>query len=191
MKIGVDIDGVLFPWVDVANEALVAKFGIEDPGPHTSWSYLKDQCLTREQWTWLWTAEGQQRVFGQVWRAYSDATEATRRLLRAGHEVHFVTHRDPRRTATLTAMFLSYHFSAHPWAGVHIIQNGTPKRSLGRWDVFIDDKPDTVFDFLANTTTKVFAPARPWNVDELRDLRSSLVLYDDPQDIVEWVEAQS
>jgi hypothetical protein len=41
------------------------------------------------------------------------------------------------------------------------------KRTLQRWDVFIDDKPETVWDFLGHTDAQVFAPVRPWNVDEL------------------------
>lgn len=194
MLIGVDIDGVLFPWVDVANEAVAERFGIPNPGPHTCWDYLKD-VLPPEAWRWLWSAEGQDVVFGQVERTYADAVEAVNALLKAGHRVHFVTHRDPRRTAVYTAAFLHLHFGRHPWAGVHVVQNSVAKRRLQRWDVFIDDKPETVWDFLGYTDAQVFAPVRPWNVDELDGYASSatpgLVHYTDPAAIVEWVEART
>jgi hypothetical protein len=65
------------------------------------------------------------------------------------------------------------------------------KRTLARWDVFVDDKPDTVFDFLANTNAQVFAPVRPWNVNALEDGIGGFRHYTDPMDIVRWVEARS
>lgn len=191
MNIGVDIDGVLYPWAEIANEAVMERFGVPDPGPHQHWTWLKEQ-LTSEQWRWLWTAEGQNVVFGQVERVYDDAVPAVNALLRAGHKIHFVTHRDPRRTALHTAAFLHLHFGGHPWAGVHVVQNGTPKRTLGRWDVFIDDKPETIYDFFDHTArTQLFAPARPWNTElaEVCDY-PQVVRYVDPQEIVEWVDAR-
>lgn len=191
MLIGFDIDGVLFPFEECANEALVARFGIPNPGPWTRWNYLKE-CVEPEAWEWLWSAEGHADVFGQVERVYPGAVDAVNVILKAGHRVHFVTHRNPRRAAIYTAAFLHVHFGGHPWAGVHVVQNAVAKRTLARWDVFVDDKPDTVWDFVANTDAQVFSPVRPWNVDELGDLDAPrFVHYTDPADIVEWVEARS
>jgi hypothetical protein len=60
--------------------------------------------------------------------------------------------------------------------------------------VFIDDKPETVWDFLANTGAQVFSPVRAWNVEELEGYASSgtpgLVHYDDPRQVAEWVLAR-
>lgn len=191
MRIGFDIDGVLFPWSDCANAALMAEFGIEDPGPHVSWEHLSSK-VTPEQWAWLWGNEGSRAVFGQLDRVYPRAIEAVNALLRnPKNKVHFVTHRDPRRTSVLTASFLELHFGGHPWAGLHVLQNGTPKHELAEWDVFVDDKPDTVLAFLAWTGTEVFAPVRPWN-SSLATLQAEDYFgfhhYDDPAEIVEWVE---
>ena len=194
MNIGVDIDGVLYPWDEVARDVLVERFGIERPGPSTCWSYLKD-VLPGELWRWLWSAEGQEEAFSRTWVTYPGATDAINGVLKLGHSVHFVTHRDPRRTAVWTARFLARHFYAHPWAGVHVVQASVAKRRLLPWDVFVDDKPDTVFDFLANTGAMVFSPVRPWNVDELEGVaaggRTNLVHYTDPEAILEWVGARS
>lgn len=194
MLIGVDIDGVLFPWDECARDALVAKFGIERPGESTSWFYLKE-TIAVEHWAWLWSTEGQNDVFGRVGRVYPGAVAAINAILKPGdHDVHFVTHRDPRRTAVHTAAFLHLHFGGHPWAGVHVIQASVAKRTLARWDVFIDDKPDTVWDFLGNTNAKVFSPVRPWNGElnesylwHLVNDGERLVHYDDPQEIADWV----
>lgn len=189
MNVGIDIDGVLFPWVDVANETLVRRFEIDDPGPHISWRYLQ-RTVTPDQWAWLWSAEGQDAVFGQVDRVYPDVVPAFEALLRnPARRCHFVTHRDPRRTALHTATFLTRNFGSHPWAGMHVVQNGVRKCDLIEWDVFIDDKPATLLDMLAWTNAHVFAPARPWN-EELEGLHSPrFTRYDDPWEIVEWVRS--
>jgi hypothetical protein len=192
--IGVDIDGVLYPWDECARDALVEQFGIERPGPSLDWDYLKNN-VPSECWRWLWTAEGQDAAFGQTGRTYPHVADAVNAILRHGeHDVHFVTHRDPRRTAAWTAAFLTRHFGGHPWAGVHVTQASVAKRTLGRWDVFIDDKPETVCDFLHNTEAKVFTPARPWN-QELNDVvlfqaahgGDRFAFYDDPREVAEWV----
>lgn len=185
MRIGFDIDGVLFPWDETARDALVARFGIVRPGPSTEWSYLK-KAITPEQWRWLWSPEGQDWSFGRF-DVYPGASEAVLAILKAGHEVHFVTHRDPRRASAHTAAYLARHFKAHPWAGVHVLQTGTPKHALMEWDVFVDDKPSTVFEMLTHTGAQVFSPVRAWN-DTLEELESPrLVRYIDPACVAEWV----
>lgn len=162
LTIGFDIDGVLFPWTDVANEALVKKFGIEDPGPHVSWEHLKTRT-TQECWQWLWSPSGQDAVFSQVDRIYPAMSRVVNRALVQGHRIHFVTHRDPRQTAVHTTRFLQRHFGAHPWAGVHVVQNSVRKATMLPWDVFVDDKYETCRDLLHRTNAQVFSPVRPWN----------------------------
>lgn len=187
MKIGIDIDGVLFDWAGAANQAAMDKFGIPDPGPHVTWGHLKD-TVTGKQWAWLWSAEGSDVVFSQINSCYSDAVCAVNDILAAGHKVHFVTHRDPRHTASHTAFFLRRHFGRRPWAGLHLVQRATAKRTLGRFDAFVDDKPETVYDFLWNTEAHVFAPVRPWNAEELGDVTDAgFTHYSDPQEIVSWL----
>ena len=70
-----------------------------------------------------------------------------------------MTHRDPRRTAVLTATFLSLHFGRHPWGGVHIVRNSVEKHRLMPWDAFVEDKPETVWKFLKQERALVLAPA--------------------------------
>lgn len=182
MRIGIDIDGVLFPWDDVAAEAVASRFRIPNPGASGHWYHLRD-TLPPTAWRWLWSEEGQNAVFSQVGRTYPGIVEVVRSLLKVGHEVHFVTHRDPRRTALHTATFLSIHFGRHPWAGVHVIQNDVRKARLLRWDAFVDDKPETVLDLLGEERIKVLCPARPWNT-ELED-ELFLTRYTDPLQILE------
>jgi hypothetical protein len=192
MNIGVDIDGVLFPWAEVANEACVEKFGIDDPGEHLRWGHIKP-FLTPEQWRWLWSKQGQDRVFGQIDHTYPGAVEAVLELMRAKHRVHFVTHRDPRRTAVHTARFLDLHFGRYQWEGLHIVRSGVAtndhrvgKADIMTWDAFIEDKTETVDDLIERTDALVFAPARPWNsdLDQRHKKTGRLVIYNDPMTIV-------
>lgn len=189
MRIGVDIDGVLFPWDTVARRVLHARYGDVSQEPSRTWSALKGE-VSKSAWHWLWSTEGQQRVFGQIEHSYGDAVDAVRALLDTGHQVHFVTHRDPATTIHHTAAFLREHFWGRRWAGVHSIRSTTHKTDLGRWDVFVDDKPSTVLGFVERESTRVFAPRRPWNESELEDV-PGLSLYDDPMDVVRWVEGVS
>ena len=193
MRVGIDIDGVLYPFNELANAALVERFGIPDPGPWTYWNYLKD-VVTREQWSWLWSAQGQDVVFGHVEAVYPGVVEAFSSILKSGHEVHFVTHRDPRRTALHTAAFLTFWFGSHPWAGVHVIQRGMAKHRLAEWDVFVDDKAETCEEMLFRTRAQVFAPVRPWNAELERfhseHSASRLIHYTDPRQVADWVLSQ-
>lgn len=196
MKIGVDIDGVLFPWADAANSAVMERFGLVDPGAHVTWDHLKES-IPADAWAWLWTQEGLDTVFRQGWRIYDGIAPVVRWLMAAGHEVHFVTHRDPCATGTLTAAYLARHFSGVRWAGLHVLQPTVAKRTIGHWDAFIDDKPETVLDFVNNTSAWVFAPVRPWNT-ELNDVTlfqqahrmETFIHYDSPLEIAEWAAAR-
>lgn len=191
MRVGVDIDGVLFPWDDVARQALQSKFGIHTRAS-THWYDLRD-TVDPKAWRWLWTREGQDYVFGTTGAVYMDAVIAVDTLLHLGHEVHFVTHRDPRRTLHHTADFLGRHFQTGPrWAGVHSVKNTTKKWNLGHWDVFIDDKPETALAMAEREAGMVFAPLRPWNRAELEGADGPhLHVYTDPMDIVTWVRERS
>lgn len=189
MRIGIDIDGVLFPFDDVARDVL-HRFGGVSREPSNRWSALKDE-VSGKAWRWLWTPGGQAIVFSQAKRCYPDAVQVVRELLtNTYHEVHFVTHRDPAITGTYTAQFLEYHFRGLRWAGLHMLgqQATMTKRHLARWDVFVDDKPETVFEFLAHTDTQVFAPRRPWNESELEDTMR-LTVYDNPGVILDYIAA--
>ena len=192
MRIGVDIDGVLFPFDKVARHVLANQFpGRKVPQhPSKSWSALKGE-VAPELWRWLWSPEGQHRVFRMINYRYGDAIEVVREVIsETDHEVHFVTHRDPAITGTYTSRFLAEHFHGLRWAGLHMLgqRATTPKWKLARWDVFVDDKPETVHAFTSGTFTQVFAPRRPWNESELED-NLYLTVYDNPGVILDYIAA--
>jgi uncharacterized HAD superfamily protein len=159
MLIGCDIDGTVYPWSEAVNLALVEQFGIDDPGPHESWNYLRDR-LDKEQWYWIWSREGAEAVFGRTEMMYPGA-ERTINALAREHEVHFVTHRNPYRLTSVTGAYLAHHF--RNYRGVHVLDNSTSKHTLAQWDVFIDDKAEIAEEF-SETEALMLVPARPWNV---------------------------
>lgn len=184
-----DIDGVLYPWEDKARAALQHRTG-RTLEPSGTWNGLRHQ-VSKSDWWWLWnTPEGRHASFGDPTAGYPDAVDAVRRMLENGHDVHFVTHRDPATTLGYTHQFLLYHFGGLRWAGVHSIRGSLEKYRLARWDVLVDDKPGVIWDTaLRSPGTKLFAPARTWNTDLEDDDR--VTLYEDAVDIVAWVEANS
>ena len=160
MRIGVDIDGTLYPWTLAVNAAVTERFGVEGLTEHTHWNYLKDM-LTPEQWAWVWSKDAAETVFGQD-SVFDGCIDAVNELTKE-HEVHFVTHRNPLYTGAVTARWIAERFSNY--AGIHVLSSSVSKTKLGEWDVFIDDKPDTIEEFLNETNSVVFIPDRPWNRD--------------------------
>lgn len=167
MRIGVDIDGTLYPWTQAVNAALGYVHGVEGLTEHTHWDYLKD-VITPEQWAWCWSKEAAEAVFGQD-KEFEGCVPAVNALIQDGHDVHFVTHRNPQLTSGITAKWIADRFEGY--SGLHVLSNKVAKTSLGTWDVFIDDKPDTIEDFLANTDALVLIPDRPWNKEVKGGLR--------------------
>jgi hypothetical protein len=96
--------------------------------------------------------------------------------------VHFVTHRHPTYVAEITARWIRHYFKNY--SGLHVLSNKVSKTSLGHWDVFIDDKPDTIEEFLANTDTLMYVPSREWNKDVVGGIR-----FDDWKEVLDGISA--
>lgn len=164
MLIGLDIDGCIYPWTLAANEAVAERYGLEGLTEHTHWDYLKDR-LDDEGWKWLWSPDAASEVFGRMDMIYEGAQEVIQALCDE-HEVHFVTHRNPARCGALTAIYLAHYFKGYK--GVHILDNSVSKVGVLKFDVFIDDKHETICEFQGawdGVAPLILAPARPWNVD--------------------------
>lgn len=162
LKLCIDIDGCVYPWTQAVNIAVERQFGIRDIGDHLHWDHLKD-FLTEDQWHWVWSKHAAEKVFGQsLW--YPHSREVINRLIKRGVEVHFVTHRNPRNTAEVTARYICESFPRYH--GIHVIDNSIEKSSIVNGlnaDAVIEDKPSVIDDLLWKTGAKVLVPVRPWN----------------------------
>ena len=193
MKIGIDLDGVLYNWDAEARALLNERYGDVSPNTSTSWYGLRSE-VTKSAWNWLWSPEGQALAFGNLASVYEDMVDTAAALMEADHEVHFVTHRDPRNAAVPTAQLLQHHFWRHRWAGLHLIRSTTQKCDLSRFDVFVDDRPETIYGFMDRRPgTKLFAPSRPWNTELAEDMDDDdrVEVYTDAADVYHWVEGQT
>jgi len=91
MKVGVDIDDVLFPWYDKAHAACVAA-GIANGVEPTTWSPHEEYGRTLQEWLDVLEAV---TLDGTLYtgKPYPGAVEALGRLHDAGHSIHLVTAR--------------------------------------------------------------------------------------------------
>jgi uncharacterized HAD superfamily protein len=166
LRIGVDIDGVMYMWEKTARYMLreiLPDSPYDKSGPlgqpFSHWDYLDDHC-TAEHRKWLWS-EGVKLGLFRHGHLYPGTIKAIRQLAELG-DVIAITHR-PKSAVHDTIAWLAYQNL--PLAGLHILTNQEPKSQVKpRCDVYIDDKPENVDDFLYNTEArKVALMDRPWN----------------------------
>lgn len=185
MVVGFDIDDVLYPWVPIVHRTVLRELNIDLP-PLTRFSEWE---IYPDAWNWLWQEHVQLEIISHFHRVIKGMKGVVRHIAEAGHEVHFVTHRKQPEYSTLpTAKFLERHFGHFPWGGVHVLSPHMPKAELMDWDVFVDDKSETIRDVLHRTDAMCFAPARTWNVDLEGYGDGRLVRYTDPWAIAKWVD---
>lgn len=160
MRIGIDVDGTLYRWTTSVNAAVEERFGVAGlDDPHPRWDYLRE-VLTPEQWRWVWSRDAAEAVFGRRDMAYPGSRRAVNSIC-AEHEVHFVTHRNPRVLTGVTGQWLASRYFGY--AGVHVLYHSVSKVGLADWDVFVDDKAETIAEF-ENAGVRILIPDRPWNV---------------------------
>lgn len=165
LRIGIDVDGCLYPWSRAVNEAVASRFDLDGLVDHTHWDYLREQ-LTDEQWHWVWSDNAVLPVFGRFDLIYPHAREVVNDLCKR-HDVHFVTHRNPATTAAVTAQWIGHYFRGYK--GIIVCDGSVSKATLAAWDAFIDDKPKTVHE-LRESGVPTLIPKRPWN-EEFRGSR--------------------
>jgi uncharacterized HAD superfamily protein len=164
VRIGVDIDGVMYQWDRTArymlrnvlpNSPYKAILQFESQG----WDWIKDQVAPKH-WQWLWT-EGIQEGLFRYGNLYPGTIEAIRDLATLG-DVVLITQR-PKQAVPDTLAWLS--MLNLPISGLHFLTAGENKASVRpQCDVYLDDRPDNVIDLRAGTNaTRVCLMARPWN----------------------------
>ena len=176
MRIGLDIDGVIYKWDKTARYMLREvlpgspynvpwlKEWDQDPTwdlhqESTRWDCIKEN-IHPEHWKWLWT-EGVRLGLFRYGHLYPGSIQAVRELATIG-EVVLITHR-PKQAVEDTLAWLSYQNL--PIMGVHLLTNEENKGLVRPGvDVFLDDKPQNILDMRAgNPKTFTYLMRRPWN----------------------------
>lgn len=184
MRVGVDVDGVLYHWERTARYLLRTERGcVNLDHASTDWNMIQRRVAPQD-WRWLWR-EGVELGLYRHGHLMTGAIEGMRALEAAGHDLVVVTHR-PAEAVHDTLAFLSYHFNDVDLAGVHILGGSAPKSSIA-CDVLIDDKPENIDDWLDNTSGHAVLFDQPWN----RDYRVSYFTLERFERAVDWREAVS
>ena len=165
MRIGLDVDGVLYQWDKTARYMLreilpgstYSKYG---PLGRTSthWGYIQEN-VSKDDWSWLWK-EGVAMGLFRYGHSFPGMVKDVRALAEKGDLV-IITHR-PQQAVNDTLDWLSYQ--KLPLSDVHLLTRQEPKSSVRpECDVYIDDKPENCADLARNTSGKVFMMSRDWN----------------------------
>jgi len=164
VRIGLDIDGVMYKWDKTARYMLREvlpdspyKETLKQEAQH--WDWIKDN-VSPEHWDWLWT-EGVRLGLFRYGHLYSGTIQAVRKLATLG-EVVLITHR-PKQAVNDTLDWLA--FQQLPISGVHLLTNMEPKSQVQpECDVYLDDKAENVLDLAKNTSGEAYLMRRPWNM---------------------------
>lgn len=166
MRIGIDIDGVMYAWDKTA------RYMLRDVLPNspykevlkqesTGWDWIKGQ-VSPEHWNWLWT-EGIRLGLFRYGHLYPGTIQAIRKLAEIG-DVVLITHR-PKEAVPDTLAWLA--LQNLPLSGLHLLTRGEPKSIVHpQCNVYLDDKPENFVDFRDRTNARLVAlMRRPWNAD--------------------------
>jgi len=160
MKIGVDIDDVLYPWYDTAHEVCV-RAGITNGVTPTQWDVPADYGCTLEEW--IATLQGG-TLDGSLYSGppYPGVLRSLERLVEAGHTIHLVTARGwlqhGHEIKRHTVAWL------REWEVPYSSLTFSRDKTILAADVFVDDSP-TNYDTLWQAGLACFLIDQPWNQD--------------------------
>jgi hypothetical protein len=135
VRVGIDIDDVLYPWYDVAHQ-ICTRAGITNGATPTSWQPFHEYGCTDQQW---FDALAAATLTGELYSAapFPGTPEQLSRLIDAGHTVHLVTARGFMQNGTeirqSTIEWLDDWSIPH-----HSLTFAKDKRAV-LTDVFLDD----------------------------------------------------
>lgn len=179
LRIGLDLDGVIFNFTDAFARLLTKQTGIAFPLKDTNfpatWDWDKAAGVTAEDSKAVWRDICQDNsTFWQDLRPLDGAQETLRqvnRLAKDGHDVYFISTRIGSRAKLQTEKALYELGVDYPTV---LISGNKPPVIYGlNLDMFIDDKPETVQEIAA------LADARHKNGDTMA-IRGSVFLKSAP-----------
>jgi len=161
MKIGVDLDGVLYEFDKTARYMLREYRGYRHTthGLHeesTHWDYISER-VRPEDWRWLWR-EGVQLGLFRYGHVVAGGIIGLKGLLDAGHKLVVITHR-PTEAIPDTLEWLAYQ--RIPFSEIHILSDKEPKTNVDA-AVLIDDKPENCYQWMA-AGRRALLFNRAWN----------------------------
>lgn len=158
LRIGVDIDDVLYPWYDQAHAASVAA-GITNGRTPSTWAPFEDYGCSDQEW---YDALSAPTLDGSLYFAdpIPGAVEAMHQLTECGHVLHLVTARGALANGNLIRKHTIDWLAAHgiPFESLTFSRDKT----IVDVDVFIEDHPKNA-EALAKVGRTVILIDRPYN----------------------------
>jgi 5'(3')-deoxyribonucleotidase len=161
MRIGVDMDGVIYSFVDSLRHYLVTHKGFEkyDLGESTSWNFFKDNWgMSTVDFLQHFEDGVNAGVVFLHGKPEEGAMKHMRQLREDGHTIHIVTHRSVgKKSIQNTGEWL--HREHIEFDEITFAQDKTTVRDL---DVFIEDNIEN-FLTLEQAGVRSVIMDRPWN----------------------------
>lgn len=167
MKLGIDLDGVVYPF-DEAFRHYVTTYRGFDPARCTApkrWSFYEDWGLTTAEFMELLAAGVDEDVIFTWGDPYPGAKESLERLKAAGHSLHVITDRTVGSPGVA-------QYATVAWLAVHGIPYDTitfaADKTIANVQAHVDDK---IENYLAMDKVGcwAFLLTRPWNTTPLGD----------------------
>ena len=171
MRVGVDVDDVLYPWYATAHR-VCSQAGITNGIMPVTWACYDEYGITFEEWQ---AVLSESTLDGSLY--YADPYHGTRHALsmlkHAGHSVHLVTARgtEPfwhnREVRAHTYLWVSGHLA-------DLVDSLTfsADKTVVQTDVFVDDSLRNYDALEAYGTTTAYVLDQPWNRTAPRPGRS-------------------
>lgn len=156
LRIGVDIDDVLYPWYDSAHRAC-EQAGITNGVTPTSWAPFTEYGCTDQAWFDTLLAAGIEVYVGAP---LDGAVEALARLQEHGHEVHLVTARGGFTNGLQIKAWTIEWLDA--WQVPHDALHFCRAKDVVQVDAFVDDRPQHC-DELERAGVPTWLVDRPYN----------------------------
>lgn len=155
MRVGIDIDDVLYPWYDVAHRVCEAA-GITNGVTPETWAPHEEYGCTDVEWL---DALGAATLSGELYNAepFAGVVDELARLHAAGHTIHLVTARGFMQHGT-QIRDATVHWLAK-WQIPHDSLTFARDKRAVVTDVFLDDAPHN-YDQLVDHTEVWLLPAR-------------------------------
>lgn len=159
MRIGLDLDGVVYKWDDTVKYLIKRYFDIQ-LADATDWDSYERQLKDlgrRDAWKWLWSKGITEYGMFKHGSLYKGAREGIREIAAKG-EIVILTKRPPLAQQD-TLEWLAYQ--KLPTSEIHILNHG--RKSDVKCDAYIDDSMANAIDILNNTDGLMLLWDRPWN----------------------------
>ena len=146
MRIGIDLDNVVYPFVEVLGDYISLKTGCErsEMPPAKQWEFFLDWGLTAQLFLEFYAAAVDDGYMFTAGAPIVDSQRVLRYLENDGHTIHLVTDRHVGfRAKANTEKWLAM------WEIPHDSLTFSADKTIVRCDVFLDDKPSHVDDLRA------------------------------------------